>query len=130
MKKKLDIFLFGFGFLICNLFAFVFGFKNGQARIIKSFITQTEQADAEIELSHYMAYRDIATHIYKAEYPEAQYEAELMASAMLDAIKLCLAAQECAEFIKQKLPDRAPEILNNKPLPFTYIKSRNMSGQQ
>jgi len=44
---------------------------------------------------------------------------------MYDDLKSCLASQNCSIALKEKIREAAPEVLDEAPLKFNYIESKN-----
>jgi hypothetical protein len=100
---------------------FIAGSALGRHNALSYFTNQTEKWDARVSLGHYTAYRDIAVAIKTASYDRAKCSAQLLASAMLDEVKRCIANNACRGFLEKEAQESAPEALGQAPLPFTHI---------
>ena len=97
--------------LISHVGVFVGGSVISRHVTTDYFFTEIKKGNARVVLGHYTIYRDIAANIKERKYDEAKYSAELVAGAMFDSLKECLADHECRDVIEKEVRKNAPEIL-------------------
>ncbi len=103
--------------LVTHALFFVGGAMRGKYTAKISFEQTFESANAHVVLAHYSSYRDIALGIKSPQDIKAKCVAELMATAMSDGVKSCLANDECKRGISNAAREFAPEMLGERSLP-------------
>jgi hypothetical protein len=126
MQKK-KIVLWVLLLAITHLFCFVGGSMRSRQITLENLAQGLEQADAHVELSHYVSYRDIALDIKSSKKDRAMCEAKMAATSMFDVLQHCLANSACRINIEKKAQEFAPELLGDKPLPIERITSCSMN---
>ena len=93
--------------------------------MLNSLEANFNKSNASVNLGRYVEYRDIAVAIKAEDFDRAICISELGASSMYDDLKSCLASQNCSIALKEKIREAAPEVLDEAPLKFNYIESKN-----
>lgn len=94
------------------------GYRNGKMHT--HYVHK--KVNAYNDLAKYMLARDIAVDLQKGEIQEAKCLADLEASRWRDTVKECIEDTSCEPFIRNHLPQLAPDLLNNEPPHFNYIR--------
>lgn len=118
MKRK---FLWTALWLLSLVFAFLAGSTTGRQVALKSFAIETENANAGVNLGHYVVYRDIAVDIKAGRSKEAKCKAEMIASSLFDGAKQCAGTTGCRDSIEKEARKMAPEVISNGPPAFDYV---------
>lgn len=116
MKKKTV--LWSLVLLLSYVAAFIVGSATGRQTTLKYYSEEFETANAHVLIGHYSAYKNIASNIRESRYGNAKCEAEMMATAMLESMKSCMADANCKQAVSKKAREFAPESLGEAPIPF------------
>jgi len=108
-----------------HLVFFVLGEIHNRRAMFSTFAIQDRRTSGAVDLGLYLEYRDIALDILAKEDDKALCAAQLGASGRYDDLKACLASQDCRIAIEQRVRERAPEVLGEAPLKFTYIAAKD-----
>jgi len=119
IKKTIAI---GLILVITHAVFYMFGSIVSRKQILNSLEVDFNKSNASVNLGRYVEYRDIALAIKAEKLDRAICISELGASSMYDDLKSCLANQNCSVALKGKIHEAAPEILDEAPLKFNYIK--------
>lgn len=111
--------------IVSHVAFFVLGGIVSQHTMLRAFAVEVKKANADVGLGLYMDYRYTALAIKEKRYESALCAAQLGASGKYDDLKKCLADQDCRPTIEQDLRERAPEVLGEAPLKFTYIAAKD-----
>lgn len=103
------------------LIAFLVGFYLAQNIFVQSY----KEEYAFNTFVRYEISRDIATSLKNGDYRLAKCQADLEASSGFDYLKKCVADKQCSSYISNDVQERTPEILDETPLTFDYLKSKN-----
>lgn len=111
-----------FVILICVFFAgSIFGGRVSDKYLVRQF----KESTMPTSLAHYKSYRDISRAIDSRSYDLAKCNSDLNASVMLDSLKVCINEENCKNIIWKDINATAPEVIDNAPLDFSYIKTNN-----
>lgn len=127
MQKK-KIVLWVILLAITHLFCFVGGSMRSRQITLDYFTQEFEHANAHVELSHYVSYRDIALDIKSSRKDRAMCEAKMAATSMFDALQSCVKNSACRANIAKKAQEFAPELLGDKPLPIERTTSCSLNS--
>jgi len=97
---------------------FIAGSATGRQTTLKYYSQEFQTANAHVLIGHYSAYKNIVLNIKASRYGNGKCEAEMMATAMLESMKSCVADASCKQAIAKKAREFAPEILGEAPVPF------------
>lgn len=122
MKKKIVLAVV---LIVSHVVLYVLGAVINRHMMLHAFAVEERNANAAVDLGLYLDYRYTALAIKERRYESGLCAAQLGASGRYDDLKSCLADQDCRPTIEQRLRERAPEVLGEAPLKFTYIAAKD-----